>query len=59
MDERYENDEQLRNAWLAGWTPEIGAVPPYDHGTPPEDDPALGNNGIPPTDAAPLFEEVQ
>lgn len=37
-------------ARLAGWNPDDGE-PPYQHTPPPEDDEALGNNGVPPTDA--------
>jgi hypothetical protein len=51
--------EQIENARKAGWDPDLGPPPGgWDvHGTPPPDDPELGNNGIAPTDAAPLFNE--
>lgn len=41
--------EQIENARAAGWDPEDG--PPPDgwdaHGSPPVEDPNLGNNGVP------------
>lgn len=40
-------DEAAR---LAGWNPADGPAP-NEHSMPPEIDPELGNNGIPPTDA--------
>jgi hypothetical protein len=51
--------EQVENARRAGWDPDLGEPPAgWDaHGTPPTDDPELGNNGVPPTDAEPLFND--
>ena len=53
-DQRFIRDwgtpEEVEAAWRAGW--DIDAGPPPDrHTLPPADDPELGNNGIPPTDA--------
>lgn len=42
-------DEQ-EAARLAGWNTADGPAP-YAHALPPENDPNLGNNGIPPTDS--------
>lgn len=41
--------EQLANAIAAGWNPDDGEPPDgWDsHGTPPAEDPNLGNNGVP------------
>lgn len=44
------DDPAMEAARLAGWNPEDGP-PPNEHALPPSDDPALGNNGIAPTDA--------
>lgn len=45
-----QSSTQEEAARLAGWDPAAGPAP-FEHSLPPEDDPALGNNGIPPTDA--------
>lgn len=42
--------EEMEAARLAGWNPADGD-PPNKHAAPPPIDPALGNNGIAPTDA--------
>jgi hypothetical protein len=47
MPDEPEVDEAAR---LAGWDPADGPAP-FEHTLPPEDDPDLGHNGIPPTDA--------
>lgn len=50
MPEPTTDAEATEAARLAGWNPEDGP-PPFEHRLPPEDDPTLGNNGIPPTAA--------
>jgi hypothetical protein len=47
MSDQSTQDEAAR---LAGWNPADGPAP-HEHAMPPEIDPALDNNGIPPTDA--------
>jgi len=42
--------DEIEAARLAGWNWADGP-PPFTHTLPPPDDPLLGNNGIPPTDA--------
>lgn len=41
---------RMEAARRAGWNPDDGD-PPFVHGLPPEVDPELGHNGIPPTSA--------
>lgn len=40
------SEEETEAARLAGWNPDDGPAP-NEHSLPPEEDPDLGNNGVP------------